>query len=96
MSDFKLWLIKQWLRIKLFWFNEVIPKWRKWLIITVIFLGLCAGIIISIRIKNINYGYYYKDWNNEVGIAAQCWEKNGQLICDRVYGGTISVQSFWK
>jgi len=63
---------------------------------------LIAGILVILLIIIIKdtkkpVVYYYIDWDNNRGVATQCWEnKESGLFCDRGYGGKIAVKQYWR
>lgn len=39
---------------------------------------------------------YYIDWDNYQGVAKRCWSEDGGLLCEKEYGGVISVKQYWN
>lgn len=39
---------------------------------------------------------YYIDWENYQGVAKRCWSEGGGLLCEKEYGGVISVKQYWN
>jgi len=67
---------------------------RPWLKFVIV-LGIIAAIASFYILRAESRIYYYRDWDNNLGVADKCWVDSGKLICDRTYGGKISVKEFW-
>jgi len=65
--------------------------WLKYVIV----LGIIAVIAGYVIWKADSRIYYYKDWDDNIGVADKCWVNEHGLICDRKYGGKIQVKEFW-
>ena len=68
---------------------------RKKIAITIIlFLFLITITIIDSKKPIV---YYYIDWDNNRGVATECWEnKESGLFCNRSYKGKIAVKQYWR
>ena len=55
----------------------------------------CVGTLLLTQ-ETSTAAYYYIDLNGNQGVAKKCWENESGLICDRAYGGKITVREYWK
>ena len=57
----------------------------------------CLAAILIIYFNGIKHPrYFYIDMQGDKGVAIECKEDNGSLICNKEYGGKIIVQQYWK
>lgn len=84
----KVKLYLTWLKIKLFWTRV---KQYAWIAAAI---ALLAAILWLIFARPGTSAYYYIDWNDNHGVATDCWVEKSGLYCTKQYGGTVAVKQF--
>ena len=77
-----------WLKIKLF-FIRMKRYW--WIAAMAVIMILIAWLTLC---RPGASAYYYVDWNDNHGVATECWAEKTGLYCVRQYGGTVSVKQY--
>lgn len=91
-----LFLLDIELKIKLFFIRHIMPYWRKCMCIFAAMIALSFIVSWVVQYRTSFRAYYYIDYNDNRGVASNCWEGAAALYCNRKYNGKIKVREYWR